>query len=210
MLNLNQPPDELDGPVHGEDYYWYLRSSHYRKAVMEPAGLILTALRGRMTSILDVGCGEAVLGDYVEEYYGFDGSQVAIDKAKERWSDNRAWMLDRVQVGRIEDPPAVRGNVDVVVFGGLLSVLVDPERQHEFFDLYADRYRPRYFLVIDIFRTEFRVLDPRLPGGPAEQRADGSMPPTYSRRWWVDCLANIPNLSPVKKQRRITLIEVIR
>lgn len=206
MLNLNQSPEELDGPVHGEDYYWYLRHPAYVKAVLSPAALLIRGVvdtLGEMSQedddgvrlldadrrVLDVGCGEAMLADMLSNclYTGFDGSQVAIGKAKERMASVSRARAASVLVGRIEDPPMLgTAAYDVAVFGGVLSVLVDPRKQLEFFQLYRERFGIKVFIVIDLPRVEF----------------DEGLEVRFS----LDTFAPVPDLDEARCRRRMSLV----
>lgn len=151
MLNINQTPEELQ-KLYEDDYYWYLRSPEFQDTFLSRIGWLCNFYTGSSGRILDVGCGEGQLAEYIgrtfNRYYGFDGSVTAIRKNRE--------IGGRLLQGRIEDPPfdPKRYRFDVVVFGGILEVLIKPERRLDFVNLYRDKYTCRYFIVYDLERLD--------------------------------------------------------
>lgn len=155
MLNLNQTPDELVD-LYDKDYYWYLRSQAFSDMFLSKIGCVASLLGKYPKKVLDVGCGEGQLAQYVScGYLGFDGSKSAIDRALNRY---RGQPLS-FEVARFEDPPMVGGVFTTAVFGGVLEVLVKPEHRLDFIQKYITLYRLQYFIVYDLERLDTWPLE---------------------------------------------------
>lgn len=177
ILNLTQQPEELS-KVHASDYYWYLRSPEFIKAFIAPLGDFVDEI-GK--PVLDVGCGEGYLAEHVMvSYCGFDGSDTAVMRAKRL----RSGPGRRFYQGRLEDPDFTLGDFGTLVFGGLFSVLVKPERMVEFVNAYLDGYAASRFIVYDLERLDPSPLDEAFTL-LKEYHADAgikSKPDVYSKR----------------------------
>lgn len=155
-LNLNQPPAELFELYGEKDYYWYLRSEAFGQAFLRPLAKGLD----NFLTILDVGCGEAQLQPHIEAeggtcrgYLGFDGSMNAVRRGYEQGR--------QITYGRIEAPPAlVRAwNFDVVIFGGLLSVLLKPEYRLEMVLTYCKALSIRHVAIYDLATLDLEFMN---------------------------------------------------
>lgn len=147
-LNLDQSPEELND-LYNRDYYWYLRSQHFCDKFLKRIGTVASMLGTLPKKVLDVGCGEGQLAQYVEcGYHGFDGSESAISRAKNRYRDQPLYF----EVARLEEPPITGCTFTVAVFGGILEVLIKPEERKKFIYKYACQYDLRYFIVYDLER----------------------------------------------------------
>lgn len=146
FLELNQPPSEL-AKVHGDDYYWYLRSDSFIRAFIWPLG---DAVNRIGKPCLDIGCGEGCLRDFVRTpYFGVDGSETAIAKA-------RAARGDCFEVGRIESPHAPAGfEPGTVVFAGIFHVLIKRGQYVPFVEAYRAAFPSLTHLVI----CDLEILD---------------------------------------------------
>ena len=153
VLNLVQTPRELDELYGSKDYYWYLRSPPFVDAFIKPMATIINEIG---LPCLDVGCGEAVLFDHLKvPYVGIEGSASAIERA------NHCRPTARIVRGRIESPVAIFPlDFGTIVFGGLFSVLVKPDRQFDFINRYA-AFKPKFFIVYDLERTDTTQIDER-------------------------------------------------
>lgn len=150
ILNLNQQPEELT-KVHATDYYWYLRSKPFIETFISRIGMVVNILGD---SVLDVACGEGYLaGECDVRYAGFDGSDEAIRKARESHPDKQ------FEVGRLESPDFGLGQFDAVVFGGVFSVLVKPERHAEFVAEYCKGYGAKWVIIYDLERLDMSPFD---------------------------------------------------
>ena len=178
VLNLCQSSDDLD-KVYSDQYYNYLKSAEFRRQFLSVLGWFVDYL-GK--SCLDVGCGEGWLSEYITVVYtGIDGSGVAIERGRQTTgSFDRRFFIDR-----IEDPELV-GQFDVIVFGGLFSVLIDPSQYLRFLRMYLERYNPSYFIVYDLQTLDTEQFDRN-----------------YNRLWYIESTANVPGLQEVKKHRKI-------
>ena len=152
ILNINQSSAELS-KIYTEDYYYYLRSQAFCEAFLQPLGECINDLG---FPCLDVGCGEGQLAEFVEvPYHGIDGSRVAIETAKT--------VLEKptrtFQVARLENYPLeTRERFGTIVFGGILSVLINPEKRVDLLRLYQ-RLKPEFFIVYDLEILETEQLD---------------------------------------------------
>jgi SAM-dependent methyltransferase len=150
FLNINQTAEEVNDNYGEKDYYWYLRSPEFRKAFLEPLGKTVDYY-GK--SCLDVGCGEGQLADYVTcRYTGFDASREAIQRGLKR---NPKLNLF---VSRLEDPPPLP-NYDVIVFGGILSVIIKPQYRVELVRNYIKYYEAKYAIVYDLENLDASSLN---------------------------------------------------
>lgn len=151
LLNLVQPEGELRQLYGGDNYYWYLSSRPFVEAFTKPLAGYVNELD---KPVLDVGCGEGILGDFCEvPHVGFDGSDSAIARGMKRNP-----RLD-LRVGRIEHPEfLLPEEFGTIVFGGLLSVIVRPERYIEFIRLY-EIFNPQFFIIYDLERVDTKEID---------------------------------------------------
>lgn len=187
MLNLNQSPEELNR-IHTENYYWYLQSPEFRARFLHPIGAYFLPRLGN--SYLDVCCGEGWLADYIPFgegvkpfYRGIDGSEIAIQKAIQRYRKTGKYTTFRVE--RMETPVFDR-SFDVIVFGNLFAVLIDPMRQLDFIQMYVNGYRAKYFIVYDLQTLDTSIID------------------RYFRRvWYLEGSVELPNVQDIKKHRKV-------
>lgn len=161
-LNINQRPQELDDLYGEKDYYWYLRSV--------PFGTFLSEI-GRIVnqsylSVLDIACGEGQLQRYIDNstrYHGFDGSVTAISKAKE-WMERalkgNASFRHTFSTGRIESY-SDGSQYDMIVFGGVLSVLIKPEYRLDFIQSYLKTFNSKGFIIYDLTTLDTGPIDKR-------------------------------------------------
>lgn len=159
-LNINQSADDLNN-VYRNDYYWYLGSPEFRETFLKPLGNRITTYG---TSCIDVGCGEGWLADYVScRYVGFDGSKVAIERAKQAHKDN---PFKQFRVGRIEDPaiewfPQGWYFPDIIVFGGILFALVARESHLDLLRLYDETFQgmTKKFIIYDLQQLDVSHIE---------------------------------------------------
>ncbi len=151
MLNLNQSAGELND-VYSSNYYDYLHSKPFRELFhVEIARLVGDEQMGCM----DVACGEGWLADVLPvPYFGFDGSGVAIDRAKQL----RPRPGVEFAVGRVEAPPEDR-SFGTVVFGGLFSVIINPSSHVEFIEKYRSATRMSRFILYDMTALDTKAVD---------------------------------------------------
>lgn len=152
LLNLNQTPVELS-KIYSDNYYDYLQSQPFRKAFLEPLGKIVSELG---LPVVDVACGEGYLSEYVAEgvpYLGIDGSEVAVARAREKYR-GREFL-----VSRIEQPESIQGSFGTAVFGGVLPVLIRPDRYVDFLLSYREALGIRFAVVYDMEHLNTATLD---------------------------------------------------
>jgi SAM-dependent methyltransferase len=165
-LNINQPPEELASMYGAEDRYWYLRSSEFGEAFLSRIGWIVDKIGVRT---LDVGCGEGQLRPHViGRYTGIDGSETAVATARKRHGHLPATFFSVERFEQYKPSPVN----DVIVFGGVLSVLIRPEYRTKFIRHYCKHGMasspsfPRHFIVYDLeildttdIENEFKLVN---------------------------------------------------
>lgn len=183
-LNLDQSPAELADLYGGRDYYWYLRSDPFREAFLRPLGRMVNELR---LPCLDVGCGEGQLAEFVTGIYvGIDGSASAVARGKARNP-----RLD-IRAGRLEAPDPAWGPAGTAVFGGIMEVLVRPDRRVPLVELYRETFGLSYLVVYDLERLDTGALEGR-----------------YRKLSEYHARAEMPDLEPaVKRDRKILVFEL--
>jgi len=110
--------------VNGNGSYLGKKDSSYYQGANR---FIIQAVPSSAKRVLDIGCGEGLLGEIlkslgVKEVFGVEISEAAAEKAKKR--------LDKVIVGDIEevDLPFKNGYFDCIVYSDVLEHLKDPWR----------------------------------------------------------------------------------
>lgn len=104
--------------------------------------------------ILDIGCGEGVLLDYLrpedrESYEGIDLSEAAVDAARDRYGSRGATF------GQADASEFEPGHpVDVVVFNGVLLCIDDPLREAR---RYAEHLKPEGLMLVVTYRGSERA-----------------------------------------------------
>jgi hypothetical protein len=164
-LNIDDSPETLDH-IHGDEDRWaYLRSPEFVEAFVRPVAAICNRLDD---PILDVGCGDGILGDHIDlaPYFGFDGSQAAILRGLTRKGRRPAALW----VARFEEPPPSHSwfNAWTVVLSGILEVLVKPECRVPMLETYRERFKVRHFVVCDLERLDTSAIEARY-GPPVEE-----------------------------------------
>jgi len=142
--------------MYEKDFYWYLKSQEFANTFLYPLGNYVNKYGN---SVLDVGCGEGQLSDHVyTKYTGVDASIKAIEKAKHRTKDDGSVSFF---LGRLEEfktweliPP-----YDVVVFGGIMEVLVEPCYRAELALEYLEWFHARILIIYDLERLDHSVFD---------------------------------------------------
>lgn len=169
-LNIDQSYEELSELYGPKDYYWYLRSEPFQLTFLQPMGALINSTA---RTCLDVGCGEGQLADFVTiPYIGIDGSPTAVKRGRAK---------DRnIILGRMENPPHTEHlllrKIDLIVFGGLLSVLIKPEYRLDFVQMYLTTFSPRYFVVYDLATLDTTQLDRVFTRGLESFQATVDMP----------------------------------
>lgn len=152
-LNIDQSPEELNR-IYGDNYYHYLSSVAFRAAFYWPIGEIVNEFKH---NVLDVGCGEGQLSlCCLVEYLGIDGSEKAIEKARQ-FEDSAT----RFRVARFEDYRNDGAEFGIIVFGGIMEVLVKPQFRVPLMEQYLARFRPQHFIVYDLERLDTTQIDAR-------------------------------------------------
>ena len=144
--------------------------------------------------VLDAGCGEGVLIDYLDpariEYTGFDLSPTAIQRATDRHPGMR---LSSCAIEAFVPPEGLR--YDVVVFNDSLSTLKQP---FEMIDHYWSFLAPTGFMVISQYQPAepyhngallTRMFEAELDAGRYEVMVRSEvLNPDTNRRWRSYCL----------------------
>jgi len=168
MLLRDIPDERLEEMYGEEDYYWYLKSNEFKETFLRriASHIHCIILRKKAHSIsyhqrlrvLDVGCGEGWLADVLDfdlvDYVGIEGSLKALEKATIRYPAS-LFVQTRIE----ETTKHLLGSFDLIVFGGILDVLVKPERYLDFVAMYLQAYSPKHFIVYDLQRFNPFCLD---------------------------------------------------
>lgn len=153
-LNINQSPSELADLYGEKDYYWYLRSPEFRESFLIPLKNLLFPFT---RVVLDVGCGEGQFGSVWDGIYcGLDGSPNAIRRGRDANP-----TLD-IRFGRMEYPSmsfSPQAKFHSILFGGILEVLIKPEKRIEFISGYIRQFQASYFAVYDLTRLDTYRID---------------------------------------------------
>lgn len=156
-LNVDQSSEELDELYGERDYYAYLRSHNFRPLYATVAAHV-SKLVGGDGYVLDVGCGEAMLADYLPSdirYFGLDASRAAIRRARERMG--LLPPVSNLYPHRIEERFRVT-NFGVVVFGAIMEVLIKPKHRVDLVNQYRETTRASHFIVHDLDRLDVSEL----------------------------------------------------
>ena len=100
------------------------------------------------TTVLDVGCGSGVQGQYLAgvpnvKYFGSDISEEAIIQAKERVPKGTFW------VGNMEDGPQSDNKFDVIIFAEVLLYC----DYKEVLEVYKKALKDDGFVIISLYQT---------------------------------------------------------
>lgn len=140
--------NHLDG-LFDSNSLWYLSSEEFVVTHLIPLGKVLNTIGGHC---LDVGCAEGYVSDHTAiQYTGMDASEIAIARAR------KMRPKKRFIVGRLEDPPEIKG-ITVVLFGGVFSINVRPEFHHDIIQMYHNHFGNRYTAVYDLVRIRYQHL----------------------------------------------------
>jgi len=181
LLNLDQQPTELNA-IYTDNYYWYLTSTPFKQHCLSVIGNIVNGLGFKC---LDVACGEGWLSPFIcTPYVGFDGSEVAIAKAKEAYPDREFY------VDRLEDPK-VTGTFGTIVFGNIFAIIVKKTHWLEFIEMYITSFMPSYFVLYDLEELNTAVLDA-----------------AYTKCQEHSIVLELEKIEEVKKHRKIILYKI--
>mgnify|MGYP005812530077 FL=1 len=184
MLKNNQSEEALAKMYGQDDYYWYLRSPQFAETFLKEIGRIVNHFEG---GVLDVGCGEGQLAPWVKvPYVGIDACVVAINKAEDRWGGDRldrSFWVSRLE--NIESIPTSR-DVDSIVFGGILEVLVNPEERLNLVKQYMEKFNATCLVVYDLLRFD-----------------DSFLQAEYDRIYRFEGEVDMPEIIPQKRKRQI-------
>lgn len=150
-LATDVPDSRLDEIYGDEQYYAYMKSVPFRLTFLKRVGDVCAVCGG---PVLDVGCGEGWLADYVPpdvRYVGIDGSATAIRTAGRLHLGRE---FHKVRFEDLEDPDMPVGEFRTVVFGGMLDVLVKPGRRLEVLESYREKFGAEFIVVYDLARLD--------------------------------------------------------
>lgn len=136
--------------MYTEDYYWYLRADEFRSKFLQPIGTWVSKNGG---PVLDVGCGEGWLAEYIDTpYAGIEGSTIAVQRATEYHPTKQFYHAN------IIDPPDL-GEFKTAVFGGILHCLIKQEYHSSFLEAYRAKYGLQYMVIYDLSIADWSALD---------------------------------------------------
>ena len=188
-LKRNQSQERMD-QCYREGYYDYLGSVEFHNSFLWQIAEIISEIGD---SVFDVGCGEAWLCDClgsvdpVVQYKGIECSEVAVQKAIVR-----GCLPQEVSCQRFEEY-STHDVHDVVVFGGILHVLVEPESHIDLIEKYIELCDPSHVIIYDLARFDTTHL---------------------KDRWFMDRAlsfedtADVQGLQEVKKKRKVEVYNV--
>jgi 2-polyprenyl-3-methyl-5-hydroxy-6-metoxy-1,4-benzoquinol methylase len=144
--------------------------------------------------VLDAGCGEGVLIDYLDvgrvEYTGFDVSPTAIERAQEKHPAARLFSCS------IEDfTPSDGIRYGIVIFNDSLSTLKYPI---EMIDRYFSFLQPRGYIIV----SQFQPPNPKDNGALLTQMFEAEL---AAGRYLVDVRSEVVNLDTGRKWRSYCL-----
>jgi len=188
MLKTDVTPQKLN-ETYQRDYYWYLKSPAFRTMFLERIGGLVN---GYGDPVLDVGCGEGWLADYVTvPYVGVDGSEEAIATARQRVKrPAEQFCVARFEDRRDIDILSGRGQFPTIVFGGMLDVYVKPQERVTLLEQYL-RFGTKRFVIYDLERLDHRPLAKRF---------------RLVHEWHGTAI--VPQIKMVKRKRKILVYEV--
>lgn len=147
-LRNNIPRDRLNEMYEPDsDYYWYLHCPEFVRRFLVPIGSTIQRLGG---CVLDVGCGEGWLHDYVGGvcYHGIDGSETAIERAK-HLRPSGSFEVARMEEYHLTSPRTF----SIVVFGNMLFH-AEPSSYVQILNAYQESLKVGYFIVYELQRTD--------------------------------------------------------
>lgn len=136
---------------HKEDLWFYLRkngASYFK--------LLADIISPRGLSVLDVGCGEALLLKHLPwsfRYVGIDLSDFIINR-------NRARLPRYFNNFHVTDMynPKISGQFDVILFAGAFTILSKKEI-YGLVKLYAEKFKPKFILIADLKKTDLSLVE---------------------------------------------------
>lgn len=184
VLKRDQERESLDD-MYRSGYYNYLENYQYHKHFLEVVGRF-----PNYNSCLDVGCGTGQLAYHMPEsvrYLGFDASQHAINLARKRLGHLGNLQFE---VARLEELDRIArwGRFELVVFGGILHYLVNPEFHLKIVQDYIGCCKPAYLAIYDLQRLDTRPFDQ-----------------AFNRVLSYQKTIHIPGLERAKCQRKIAI-----
>ena len=161
-LLRNHPQEHLNQTFEPGGYYEYLSGRDYCDRVF---GRIAAHIKSG-ERVLDVCCATGLLAGYLTPdiaYTGFDGSDTALETARQEWPDHRFIK------GRIENFPYYHaGRYSTIVFSACLFSMILPEYRARLARQYADFFGAEKIIISDLqqmdtsdFRKAFFALGNR-------------------------------------------------
>ena len=136
---------------HKEDLWFYLR-----KNGAPYFNLLADLISSRGSSVLDVGCGEALLLKHLPwtfRYVGIDLSDFIINR-------NRARLPRYFNNFHVTDmyDPKISGQFDVILFAGIFPQYKKTEIL-DLVKLYAEKFKPKFILISDLKQTDLSLVE---------------------------------------------------
>lgn len=139
---------------------------------------------------LDVGCGEGQLAAYISvPYTGFDGSAEAIRKASYGTYYSMQFPK-KFCVARFESFSSGE-SYGTIIFGGIMSVLVKPEKRVSLIEDYIKKFQGKYVIIYDLEHFDSSEIDQ-----------------TFHLYDEYHATAEVKDLQEVKKHRKILTYKV--
>ncbi|GAH48297.1 unnamed protein product, partial [marine sediment metagenome] len=136
---------------HKSDLWFYLRKNG--KSYFKTLADLITS---HGSSVLDVGCGEALVLKYLPKdfkYTGIDLSDFIITKNYQKYPRNYLSFI-------VSDmyKPNVTGWYDIILFAGTFTILHKTEIL-DLVRLYAAKYKPNYILIADLKKVDLSLVE---------------------------------------------------
>ncbi|MBA7700979.1 hypothetical protein ES703_109705 [subsurface metagenome] len=136
---------------HKKDTWFYLRSKGQTYFI-----LLADLIKTYGSSVLDVGCGEALVLKHLPkdfQYTGIDLSDFIITRIniKNNSRNTCFYISDMFK-------PNVMGWYDVILFAGAFTIL-SKEEIHKLVKYYANRFKPNYILIADIKQVDLSLVE---------------------------------------------------
>lgn len=138
---------------HKKDIWYYLRANGKEYFI-----LLADLIRSHGNSVLDVGCGEALVLKHLPKgfrYCGIDLSDfiIARNKIRSPPKSSSFYVTDMYN-------PNISTWFDVILFAGTFTIL-SKEEIYKLVKLYAAKFKPNYILIADLKQVDLSLVEKR-------------------------------------------------
>lgn len=135
---------------HKKDTWFYLRSKGKEYFI-----LLADLISRYGNSVLDVGCGEALVLKHLPKdfpYTGIDLSDFIINRNVIKYNRRHAFFFTTDMYN-----PNVTVQHDIILFAGTFTIL-SKEEIYKLVKLYAEKFSPKYILIADIKQVDLSLV----------------------------------------------------